>query len=400
MNKKLKKPIAKKAKANTHHKYEIGERIGKYKIVKEIPPVEKGGFRRFILQCTICGKYVIADVRSFSSYKKTNEKSQCLHRDVFARELAKYGIYENTMNYVNEEEESNMENKTNITSVDMKAMFVAYAISKNKKLIDDKVEEIILNGKLASVLSENAQKVIANKFTGAGDIDKDIENIVCSDEFPNEVISSIAGTYSAPVSEPKVQIKEVEKIVEKEVVKEVLPKGVLVVPDDVRPHVKYYLGKKGESETTILKYIIREFRAIDGCLNPDDKDISLIDVIKKLKEDSAELEQIKAQAKILQPSLNFKEPEPVEVKKEECIPKPAVQDTPTGTGKNIFEEFKKRVRSFYSFQGNKSKTLSREDLFKYMDADADKDEILKRALATGFLDQQYERYFLSFNERN
>ena len=397
MNKKLKKPIAKKVNTNTHHKYEIGERIGKYKIVKEIPPVEKGRFRRFILQCTICGKYVITDVRSFSSYKKTTEKSQCLHRDVFSRELAKYGIYENTMNYVNEEEESNMEEKTNTTTLDMKAMFVAYAISKNKKLIDDKVEEIIFNGKLASVLSENAQKVIASKFTGDGDVDKDIENIVCSEEFPNEVISSIAGTHiSAPVSEPKVQIKEVEKIVEKEV----LPKGVLVVPDDVRPHVKYYLGKIGESETAILKYIIREFRAIYGCLNPDDKDISLIDVIKKLKEDSAELEQIKAQAKILQPSLNFKESEPVEVKKEECIPKPAVQDTPTGTGKNIFEEFKKRVRSFYSFQGNKSKTLSREDLFKYMDADADKDEILKRALATGFLDQQYERYFLSFNERN
>ena len=397
MNKKLKKPIAKKVNTNTHHKYEIGERIGKYKIVKEIPPVEKGRFRRFILQCTLCGKYIIADVRSFSSYKKTTESSQCMHRDVFARELAKYGIYENTMNYVNEEEESNMEDKTNITSVDMKAMFVAYAISKNKKLIDDKVEEIILNGKLANVLSENAQKVIASKFTGDGDVDKDIENIVCSEEFPNEVIGSIAGTYSAPVSDPKVQIKEVEKIVEKEVVKEVLPKGVLVVPDDVRPHVKYYLGKKGESETTILKYIIREFRAIDGCLNPDDKDISLIDVIKKLKEDSAELEQIKAQAKILQPSFNFKEPESVEVKNE-CIPEPTVQNTPTG--ENIFEEFKKRVRSFYSFQANKSKTLSREDLFKYMDADADKDEILKRALATGFLDQQYERYFLSFNERN
>ena len=305
MNKKLKKPVAKKVNTNTHHKYEIGERIGKYKIIKEIPPIEKGRFRRFILQCTLCGKYIIADVRSFSSYKKTTESSQCMHRDVFARELAKYGIYENTMNYVNEEEESNMEDKTN-TTLDMKAMFVAYAISKNKKLIDDKVEEIIFNGKLANVLSENAQKVIANKFTGAGDIDKDIENIVCSDEFPNEVINSIAGTISAPVSEPKVQIKEVEKEVIKEVVKEVLPKGVLVVPDDVRPHVKYYLGKMGESESTILKYIIREFRAIDGCLNPDDKDISLIDVIKKLKEDSAELEQIKAQAKILQPSLNFR----------------------------------------------------------------------------------------------
>ena len=183
--------------------------------------------------------------------------------------------------------------------------FSKYVVKNNEEKIRAKIEEVLSNSILKQNLLDNASRYLEKEVEGCKDedLDKYIQNCMESIKFVPAIMGSRMHTSS-------------EKVVE------VIPKGMLVVKDSERPLIRYYLGKMAESECTILATIIKNYRAID---NEFGEPTDLISTIRALKKDSEELKRIKSTA-----------------------------------GKSV--TFKKRVSTYFGYDQNKDRYLSKVEL--------------------------------------
>ena len=346
------------AEKRDYHEY-VGKTFG---LCKVVATAREGNKPRFIVNCLQCGEQrtISRDNLNLIIKGKISGKcSKCSGKEQAEKTLKPYK--EKIM-----EKENNV--KSEPVSIDTESIDVqgnandylyamaAYVINTNRDVIEGSVDRILKDGTLKAELIKKANNYIAQQmFIGAPvtNFDKWIENVTCTPQYMEQFF--IGGTK---IVEKKVEVP-VEKIVEKTV--EVLPKGALLVPDDVRPLVRDYIGKIAETERVIVSQIIKDYKSIDFKLKDlKTADKSILDVIDMLLKEHEELSTIKQGAKELK--------------------KMSPADSNIIIAKNS-------LKAFLSYPSNAGRILAKKEIARFCKSTSDIDKVIEQGKQEGWLIQ-------------